>query len=384
MPGKDPDIRTTSGGGRESCRRILCVDDEPAIRLTVQAYLTDMGYEVSTAPDGNTALDLIDSHDFDAVLLDLAMPSLSGLEILKRLSETRPSLPVLVVSGTGNIQDVIAALRLGAWDFISKPIEDMALLQHALDQALERARLRLENQLHRDRLEMLVKKRTAKLRLEIADRLAVEKALRSSLAEKEILLKEIHHRVKNNLQIVSSLLSLQALKFDDVTLAGSLQDSQCRVRAMALVHEKLYGSEDLACIDFAGYLGDLALFLLQAYALKNTTVTPDIQCESFTLPVDSAIPCGLILSELLTNCLKHAFLDRPAGRITLRAFLTPEGAHLSVEDDGLGLPPGFDIDRVQSLGLQLVTNLTRQLRGTLGVDSGPAGTAFHLTFPYSS
>ena len=290
---------------------------------------------------------------------------------------------MLVVSGTGNIQDVIAALRLGAWDFIPKPIEDMALLQHALDQALERARLRLENQLHRDRLEMLVKKRTTKLRLEIADRLTVEKALRASLAEKEILLKEIHHRVKNNLQIVSSLLSLQALKFDDVTLADSLQDSQCRVRAMALVHEKLYGSEDLSCIDFAGYLSDLALFLLQAYALKNTTVTPDIQCESFTLPVDSAIPCGLILSELLTNCLKHAFLDRPDGRIILRAFLTPEGAHLAVEDDGLGLPPGFDIDRVQSLGLQLVTNLTRQLRGTLAVDSGPAGTAFHLTFPYS-
>jgi two-component sensor histidine kinase len=381
MSEKDIKTGVAAADGQTPGRRILCVDDEPAIRMSIEAFLQDMGFEVSTAPDGTTALALAGSSEFDAILLDLAMPGMSGLETLKRLTQNKPSLPVVVVSGTGSIQDVIAALRLGAWDFITKPIEDMALLFHSLDRAMERARLLRENRLHRDRLEMLVAKRTAKLCREIADRRAMEKALRASLAEKEVLLKEVHHRVKNNLQIVSSLLSLQALKCDDDKLAAPLQDSQARVRAMALVHEKLYRSKDLSCIDFSEYLRELAQFLLQAHTQKNTTVTPDIQCESFTLPVDLAIPCGLILSELVTNCLKHAFLGRQAGRITLRAFLDPEGAHLVVKDDGLGLPPGFEIDKTESLGLQLVTNLTRQLRGGLRVETGQSGTAFHLVFP---
>jgi len=360
--------------------RILCIDDEPALRLSIRAYLEDNGHSVATAQDGKEGLELIETREFDAVLLDLAMPEVSGLTVLEKTRALKPNLPIVVISGTGNIHDVIAALRLGAWDFITKPVEDMAILLYSLAKVVERAGLIWENQLHRERLETLVRKRTQKLRDKIAEGKTIEKALRTSLAEKEVLLKEVHHRVKNNLQIVSSLLSLQALKYDE-HLTGAFIDSQARVRAMALVHEKLYRSGDLSRIDFPDYLRQLSSFLLQAYRPKYLTVTPDVECSDLFLPVDSAIPCGLIVNELFTNSLKHAFTARSEGKIVLRAWKDNGDAHLLVEDDGVGLPPGFDVERSDSLGLQLVTNLTRQLRGTLHVDSSAAGTAFRVSFP---
>jgi len=361
--------------------RILCVDDAAAIRRAIAAYLGDLGHTVDQAPDGTVGLEHISANQYDAVLLDLAMPGISGLDVLRIVSQSHPHLPVIVISGTGAIQDVIAALRLGAWDFITKPIEDMAILEYALARALERVTLIKENQLHRERLEALVRKRTAKLRAEIIERQNVETALRSSLSEKEVLLKEVHHRVKNNLQVVTSLLSLQALRFEDPLLAAAFQDSQARVRAMALVHEKLYRSKDLCRIDFASYLSELTIFLIQAYSPKHLSVTPDIHCEEFFLSVDSAIPCGLILNELVTNSLKHAFAGRTTGIIRPHAWTENDHAVLCVRDNGVGLPPGFDVNQADTLGLQLVTNLSRQLHGGLEVETGPQGTAFTIRFP---
>ena len=371
----------TTAGNKALGMRILCIDDEPAIRLSIQSFLQDLGHTVETAPDGEQGLARIESSEFDGILLDLSMPGMSGLEVLKRTAKVKPALPVVVISGTGTIQDVISALRLGAWDFITKPIKDMAILLHALNRSVERARLITENQQHKERLEALVAERTQKLQEEITERKSIEKALRASLAEKEVLLKEVHHRVKNNLQIVSSLLSLQSLKFDDDKLAAVFLDSQARVRAMALVHEKLYRSKDLSCIDFPDYLRQLSVFLLQAYSPKNLALTSDIQCKQFFLPVDSAIPCGLILTEIFTNSLKHAFAGRSTGHILLHAWQDQDDTHMVIEDDGIGLRPGFIIEKADTLGLQLVTNLTRQLQGTLGVSSVSGKTSFHLSFP---
>ena len=278
--GGDTIVRLSGDGATRQILRILCIDDEPAIRLSIQVFFEDQGHVVLAVKDGSAGLKVLETQEFDGVLLDLAMPGMSGLDVLKRIRELRPNLPVVVVSGTGSIPDVINALRLGAWDFITKPIEDMAILLYALDRALERARLIRENQLHNERLETLVRERTRDLREEIAERLTVEKALRASLSEKEVLLREIHHRVKNNLQIVSSLLSLQAAKAGN-ELAGEFLDSQSRVRAMALVHEKLYASEDLCCISFPDYLRQLASFLLQAYTPTDTEVVPDIPLPGF-------------------------------------------------------------------------------------------------------
>jgi len=213
-----------------------------------------------------------------------------------------------------------------------------------------------------------------------------EQALRDALAENEALLKEVHHRVKNNLQIVSSLLSLQAHLIDNEELAAPLLDSQVRIQAMAMVHEKLYASRNLDRIDFPSYLRELSLFLLQAYARPSLSVTPVIRSDAFQLPADAAVPCGLILSELISNCLKHAFADRAAGTVTVRASLgastdTDSTVSLTVTDDGAGLPQGFDIASAWTLGLRLIISLTRQLHGTLRVESPREGTTFRVEFP---
>ncbi|WP_243440043.1 histidine kinase dimerization/phosphoacceptor domain -containing protein [Fundidesulfovibrio soli] len=360
--------------------RVLCIDDDSSIRESISAYLSDVGYSVETAPNGDTGLKILEHTPFDAVLLDLSMPGVSGLEVLDQTTRSHPTLPVIVISGTGNVHDVIAALRLGAWDFLTKPIEDLDLLHYVLRRSVERSRLRQENERYRLRLESLVEERTLALSEEVRERRLAEEALRKSLHEKEVLLKEVHHRVKNNLQVVSSLLSLQALRHDDPRLNECLLDSQTRVRAMALVHEKLYNSEDLSRVDLGSYLDRLTHFLLQTYSHTGLTITPDIACDPVSLPVDTAIPCGLILNELISNCLKHAFSDRGEGVITLRLLREGEMINLRVDDNGKGLPQGFQLGRVDTLGLQLVYNLTQQLKASLHVAGLDPGTSFQLSF----
>ncbi len=212
-------------------------------------------------------------------------------------------------------------------------------------------------------------------------RQAAETALRASLGEKEAMLKEIHHRVKNNLQVISSLLNLQAERIADPTARAVFLESQSRVRAMALVHETLYGSESLARIELPRYLERLCDSLLQTFG-GNERVTVERAIAPVGLDLDRALPVGLIVSELVSNALKYAFPGGRRGR--LRVALAPGGEadlELSVSDDGVGLPPDLDFDRATSLGLYLVRVLTRQLRGTLAVDRTGVGATFTLRFP---
>jgi len=363
-------------------KHILCIGGEPAIRRRVTAFLREEGFQALCAEDGAAALTLLAKEHFDAVLLDLTLPGLSGLTTLAAIAAARPCVPVIALEGTGGVAGIIEAVRGGAWDILTKPLDDMALLLRSLHRTMERARRIRENQLQRERPETRIKSRTEKLLLQISERVEAENALQVSLTEKEALLLEIHHRVKNNLQIISSLLSLQAIMLDDDQRAAPFLDSQARIQAMAMVHEKLYASRDLNKIDFPSYLRELSLFLIQAYSRPALVITPVIECGVESLPVDTAIPCGLILSELISNCLKHAFSSRQAGIIAVRAIRLPDGqVSLTVTDNGAGLPQGFDIAKAWTLGVRLVTNLVRQMHGTLHVESGREGTTFHLTFP---
>jgi two-component sensor histidine kinase/integral membrane sensor domain MASE1 len=258
----------------------------------------------------------------------------------------------------------------------------------------------------KDELESRVALRTAELTRaneellrEVAERQryeeglqTTERRLRTSLEEKEVLLKEIHHRVKNNLQIVSSLLYLQGRKMPAPEVQTVLQESQSRVRSMALVHERLYQSGDLASVDFAQYLEALVAHLVRTFARAGTEVGVRIEADGIRLPVDAAIPCGLIVNELCTNALKHAFVGRPGGTLRVALGRQGEGAEsllLEVCDDGVGLPPeatagspaGLPASTRGSLGLQLVSSLSQQLHGTLEVGSGPWGTRFGMRFP---
>jgi len=230
---------------------------------------------------------------------------------------------------------------------------------------------------------------------DVTERKQTEEQIKASLREKEVMLQEIHHRVKNNLQVISSLLDMQADTIDDPHLLQAFQDSQQRVRSMALVHEKLYQSADLAHIDFAEYIQEMVDYLFMLYSHRARHIIPHMAVEEVFLGVDQAIPCGLIINELVSNALKHAFPPplafSPAGETGVKQpFPTPEirvafaaqnGERvLVVGDNGVGLPPKLDIETSSSLGLQLVKILAGQLHGALEIDRRQ-GVTFTLTFP---
>ncbi|NKB18438.1 MAG: PAS domain S-box protein [Pseudanabaena sp. CRU_2_10] len=201
---------------------------------------------------------------------------------------------------------------------------------------------------------------------DISDRKASELRLQQSLHEKEVLLKEIHHRVKNNLQIVFGLLELQARSIHDPYIKTLFAESQNRIHSMALIHEMLYRSSDLSQIDFATYLQDLLHSLAQSYNVDAQRISFQIDIETFPLNIELATPCGLIVNELITNALKHAFPDRRSGNIGLTCHKNKENrVCLTISDNGIGVPADINISKTRSLGLQLVYTLTKQLKGNI-------------------
>ena len=205
--------------------------------------------------------------------------------------------------------------------------------------------------------------------------------MRGSLREKEVLLKEIHHRVKNNLQVTSRLLRLQSARIDDPIALEMFAVCQDRLRSMALVHEKLYQSRDLSRIDFADYAGSLALLLFGAFGVDPDRIRLEVAGSPVLVPVDVAVPCGLILSELVSNCLKHGFPRGRSGRIEIRTTGESDRLmRLSVADDGVGLPPDVDLAHAETLGLELVRTLAEQLAAEVVV-LREGGTRVELLLP---
>jgi PAS domain S-box-containing protein len=231
---------------------------------------------------------------------------------------------------------------------------------------------------------------------EIAERMRVEKQITASLKEKEMLLKEIHHRVKNNLQIISSLLKLQSKGIQDAAALELFKESQSRVRSMALIHEKLYRSGDLANVDFAEYVQNLAASLVRSYRADSVPTVLRTDIQGVRLGIDAAVPCGLVINELITNALKYAFppgwhspiqtsaTGESNGQMAeIRVELRRSADHqltLIVADNGVGFPAGLDFRDTESLGMRLVNTLVDQLDGTLEL-SRNAGTEFKIMFP---
>jgi two-component sensor histidine kinase len=216
---------------------------------------------------------------------------------------------------------------------------------------------------------------------EISERKRAEEHIKASLAEKEVLLKEIHHRVKNNLQVISSLLYLQSKHSRDEATLEMFLESQQRVRSMALVHERLYQTENLARVDCAEYVRDLASYLRHSYGMASGPVKLEVDVANVSLAIDTAVPFGLIVNELTSNALKHAFPHGQGGEVLIQLTEGEDGqCSLVISDNGTGLPNGLDFRNTKSLGLQLVKTLTKQLGGTIELDRGN-GTAFSITFP---
>ncbi len=237
----------------------------------------------------------------------------------------------------------------------------------------------LEN--HRRNLEFLVAERTSALEREIAENKAAQRELANSLEEKELLLKEVHHRVKNNMQVISSLLNIQAETADNETFANLLGESQQRIKSMSLIHENLYQSDNLLEIDFEDYINMLANSLCRFYSVPGVEVLLDVRVDDVSLDLETAVPVGLIINELVSNSLKHAFREcRGTGTISI-AFRNSGCSYvLEIRDNGRGLPEDFQLVSNSSMGMEIVSILTQQLDGkirTVGCD----GAGFEIMFP---
>ena len=283
-------------------------------------------------------------------------------------------IPVLNISGevrtvlwnsatlfAGDGKTVIATIAQG---------QDITIRKKALTE-LERLNANLEN---------IVEERTRALNEEIQQRKQAEAAIRASLDEKVLLLREIHHRVNNNLQIIISLIKLQMRTLEDAEMKQVLSEMRNRVQAMSLVHQKLYLSKSLSSIDIADYTRFLATQLFSFYGVDHRRIALHTEMEKSLLDIETAIPLGLIINELISNALTHAFPGDRTGTITISSYLTGDLISLMITDDGIGMSPDYDWRGGASLGFRLVNSLVDQLGGTIEKKTGP-GTTFNILFP---
>lgn len=271
---------------------------------------------------------------------------------------------------------------------VQKRTEELTQLNKRLQiEIQQRAQMEQKLKNAKDDLAVRVTERTialqdanTRLELELSERKHVEARITASLQEKEVLLKEVHHRVKNNLQVISSLLYLQSDKIKDQQALEIFRDSQNRVRSMALIHEKLYQAKDLAKIDLSSYLHSLIGYLFRSYGTNASGIRLQVHAENVFLGIDMAMPCGLVINELVSNALKHAFPAGRNGEISIELSRHSQHCYmLCVRDNGVGMKPDLNLDNAPTLGLQLVNTLVQQMDGTVELERN-GGTAFNIRF----
>jgi PAS domain S-box-containing protein len=217
---------------------------------------------------------------------------------------------------------------------------------------------------------------------DITERKKMTELIEASLAEKETLLKEIHHRVKNNMQVISSLLSMQSRTIQDESIRALLKESQNRIQSIALVHEQLYRSDSLYQIEYGGYIRKMFNPLFESYNADQQRISMHIEAQNVMITIEKAVPCSLIINELISNSLKHAFPQGRRGEIHIGFSLdAASGTYiLDYRDNGVGIPPGKDLRKTGSLGMQLIYGLTQQLDGTITLEPAE-GVHFIIRFP---
>ena len=302
---------------------ILLVEDDPAdARLLCEMFSNERPdtYAITHFPRLGQALNYLAKSAVDIVLLDLGLPGEGGVETVRRVRKLAPQMPLIVLTCSDDDEAVAEAMLEGAQDYLVKGQIEQRALPRALRHAIER-------------FSMLT--RAAHTNIELERR----------VHEKDILLSEIHHRVKNSLQVVSSLLSLESARIQDPSINEMLQSTQNRIRSMALIHQTLYQSKDFAHVDFHAFLLSFVPTLIQSYSVQPEQVALAFHVAEVRLPIDAAIPCGLIVNELISNALKHAFPDGRKGTIHI-SFMQDNDNHatLAVEDDGVGIPDGFNFE----------------------------------------
>jgi two-component sensor histidine kinase len=335
----------------EKKTKVLVVDNDPQMLSITSRVLREAGYEVIETTTGTECLKIAGETRPLLILLNISLPDISGNEVCRIIKSTPSLSDIFIIFVTGDRAtsiDKSRGLDGGADGYIARPILNDEFLStvKAMDRIIQ-----------------------------------AETQLKKEIEEKEVLLSEIHHRVKNNMQIISSLLSLQSAKIKDKKHADMFKESRDRIRSMALIHETLYQTKDFANVDFGRHVKAIANHLFRSYGVNPEKIGLKIDMADTLLELNNAIPCGLVINELISNSLKYAFPQDGTGeiKITLRSMNQDE-IELTVSDDGIGIPAEMDLEKVESMGLQLVNILVEnQLEGEIDLDRD-GGTAFRIRF----
>jgi two-component sensor histidine kinase len=346
--------------------RVLYIDDDPGISRLVQRRLHRGDTTVALAHDGATGLSLAASGGFDVIALDHYMPGRDGLDVLADLQALPNPPPVVFVTAAEESRIAVAALKEGAADFLVKDVSGsfLELLEPTLRQAVCGARLR------RAKEEAEIEVRESRDRLE---RLAAQQA---------ILLREVNHRVANSLQLISSLIALQGRRVADADARQMLRRAAERVDAVALVHRRLYTSNDVAFVEMDQYLAGLVEEFRRALENDGEEKRIELQAETVRIETDKAVSIGLIVNELVTNSLKYAYPEDASGPV--RVTFTRSGEHqvkLIVEDEGVGYPSNSAPAKGSGLGGMIVSAMAETLHATIALDPNWRGTRFVLEVP---
>ncbi|HEY0794994.1 MAG TPA: histidine kinase dimerization/phosphoacceptor domain -containing protein [Acidisarcina sp.] len=386
---------------------LLLVEDNPGDARLLREMLNEPGshyFQLTQVESMKEAEEHLARNAVDIILLDLGLPDAHGLVALHRAHTAAPRVPLVVLTGNDDENIASQALQLGAQDFLIKGDISTRALLRALRYAVERKSMEealldekeraisMNEALSRGatrqtQLREAGEKMNLQLQTEIAaskhaqDGLVEKEAhIEAALKEKDVLLGEIHHRVKNNLQIVHSLLELQCGQIQDPCALAMLRDSQNRIRSMALIHQTLYQSKDFGHVDFGIFLNSLVPTLINSYLKNPERILLSILCQNIHLSINAAVPCGLLVNELISNCLKHSFPSESRGRIDISFVAETDNVLvLTVSDNGVGIAEDFELTETTSLGLQLVFLLTDQLHGKMTVHRSRP-TSFELRF----
>jgi two-component sensor histidine kinase len=353
-------IREQNPGQRYNIS-VLFVDDNETIRQLYRRILEKHVTHLYIAENGSHGLELYQKYKPDLVITDMVMPVMNGLEMVKEIKKIAPDAKFVVMSAYSEKDSFIESIHLGVDGYLMKPVEAKKLLS-LIDEFAGITLMKWE-------LEAKEKKRQE-----------AEDNMKKSLAEKDVLLREVHHRVKNNMQIISSILSMQSRNIDDPRLKEILQESQNRIHSMALIHENLYNHKSLANIMFSTYIKSLTGNIARTYSNQQANIQFDYQIDDAYLPIDIAIPCGLIINELISNSFKYAFVNRPSGIISIHFKNIQDNEYtLIVADDGVGIPPEINILKTKSLGMKILHRLVQQIDGEIASDFSN-GTKFIIQF----
>ena len=351
---------------------VLQVEDSERDATLVRQHLEKAGYQVyaERVQDADHMRAALARAAWDVIVCDYHVHGFDVPAALRTLHETHQDIPFIVVSGVAGEEPAVAMMRLGAQDYLLK--DRLARLAPAVERELRDARARLLGS-HAE-TELLHSEERNRAQQAVLDRQT------ESLAHTESLLREIHHRVKNNLQIVSSLLGLQSRATANEETRKLLQDLSNRIHSMALLHETPHDAGNLALLDFRKYVEQLTSYLFSTYGVRQGQIRFRSDMDSLCLNLDVALPCGLIVNEVVANSLEHAFPDGRMGEIRIVAKEDPPGTvTLSLTDDGIGLPAGLDPPESRSLGFRLIYMLARQLGAELEIES-ESGTEVRLRF----